>query len=201
MIYKEENILLPMALGALTEDEWAEIWHASPRYGWCLVEPRTGYKPAEPVLPEGVVLPATQGVQLPTGNLTVQQLTALFSALPVDITFVDAEDRVRFFSEGPSRVFARSRAILGRKVQHCHPPKSVDVVDQIVRSLRDGSKDVAEFWINFHGRFAHIRYFAVRDEEKRYLGTLEVTQDVTEIRALQGERRLLEWDSTPSESR
>jgi hypothetical protein len=195
MIYKEENILLPMALGALTADEWAEIWHASPRYGWCLVEPREGYKPAEPVLPEGVALRAGQGVQLPTGNLTIEQLTSLFASLPVDVTFVDAEDRVRFFSEGPSRVFARTRAILGRKVQHCHPPKSVDVVDQIVGSFRDGSKDVAEFWIELHGRFVHIRYFAVRDEEKRYLGTLEVTQDVTGIRALQGERRLLEWEA------
>lgn len=198
MIYKEENILLPMALGTLTADDWAEIWHASPRYGWCLVEPRTGYQPAEPVLPEGVVLPASQGVQLPTGNLSVEQLTALFAALPVDVTFVDDEDRVRFFSEGPSRVFARSRAILGRKVQHCHPPKSVDVVDKIVQSFRDGSKDVAEFWIDFHGRFVHIRYFAVRDEEKRYLGTLEVTQDVTGIRALEGERRLLSWESEPA---
>lgn len=195
MIYKEENILLPMSLGTLTADDWAEIWQASPRYGWCLVEPRTGYRPAEPVLPEGVVLPASQGVQLPTGNLSVEQLTALFSALPVDVTFVDEDDRVRFFSEGPARVFARSRAILGRKVQHCHPPKSVDVVDKIVQSFRDGTKDVAEFWIEFHGRFVHIRYFAVRGEDRRYLGTLEVTQDVTEIRALEGERRLLEWAS------
>ena len=95
MIYKEENILLPMALSTLTEEEWAEIWHTSPRYGWCLVEPREGYRPPEPVLPDGIRLPASQGVQLPTGNLTVEQLTAMFSALPVDITFVDADDRVR----------------------------------------------------------------------------------------------------------
>ncbi len=200
MIYKEENILLPMSLSTLTEDEWAEIWHASPRYGWCLVEPRSGYRPPEPVLPEGVSLPASQAVQLPTGNLTIEQLTSLFAALPVDITFVDADDRVRFFSEGPSRVFARSRAILGRKVQHCHPPKSVDVVDQIVESFRSGAKEVAEFWIEFHGRFVHIRYFAVRDEAKRYLGTLEVTQDVTEIRGLTGERRLLEWNANGHET-
>jgi hypothetical protein len=152
------------------------------------------------VLPEGVSLPASQAVQLPTGNLTIEQLTSLFAALPVDITFVDADDRVRFFSEGPSRVFARSRAILGRKVQHCHPPKSVDVVDQIVESFRSGAKEVAEFWIEFHGRFVHIRYFAVRDEAKRYLGTLEVTQDVTEIRGLTGERRLLEWNANGHET-
>jgi hypothetical protein len=112
----------------------------------------------------------------------------------VDVTFVDAEDRVAFFSEGPDRVFARSRAIIGRKVQNCHPPRSVDVVDRILSDFREGRQDVAEFWINFQGRFVHIRYFAVRDAGKQYLGTLEVTQDATRLRALEGERRLLEYN-------
>jgi len=190
MIYKEENILLPMALGTLTEEDWAVIWHASPKYGWCLVEPQKGYAP-----PDQVELKVNGGVQLPTGGLNVAQLTALFNTLPLDLTFVDADDRVAFFSEGPQRVFARSRAVLGRKVQHCHPPKSVDVVDRIVGDFRAGRQSVAEFWINFQGRFVHIRYLAVRDEAGQYLGTLEVTQDVGPIRALEGERRLLEYDS------
>jgi uncharacterized protein len=191
MIYKEENILLPMALGALTEEDWAVIFHASPRYGWCLVEPQTGYTPPAAATPA----PASGGIQLPTGNVSIDQLTALFNTLPFDLTFVDADDRVAFFSEGPQRVFARSRAVLGRKVQHCHPPKSVDVVDRIVGDFRAGRQNVAEFWINFLGRFVHIRYLAVRDEQGQYLGTLEVTQDVGPIRALEGERRLLEYDS------
>jgi DUF438 domain-containing protein len=106
---------------------------------------------------------------------------------------VDADDRVAFFSEGPKRVFARSRAIIGRKVQNCHPPRSVDVVDRILSDFREGRQDVAEFWIQFTGRFVHIRYFAVRNEAGKYLGTLEVTQDVGAIRALEGERRLLEY--------
>lgn len=190
MIYKEENILLPMALGTLTEEDWAVIWHASPKYGWCLVEPQKGYAP-----PDQVELKVNGGVQLPTGGLNVAQLTALFNTLPLDLTFVDADDRVAFFSEGPQRVFARSRAVLGRKVQHCHPPKSVDVVDRIVGDFRAGRQSVAEFWINFQGRFVHIRYLAVRDEAGQYLGTLEVTQDVGPIRALEGERRLLEYGS------
>jgi hypothetical protein len=135
---------------------------------------------------------------LPTGNLTLEQLLGIFSTLPVDLTFVDADDRVAFFSEGPDRIFSRSRAILGRKVQHCHPPRSVEVVDRIVTDFREGRQNVAEFWINFVGRFVHIRYFAVRDGENRYLGTLEVTQDLTRIRRLEGERRLLQYDEAPA---
>jgi DUF438 domain-containing protein len=195
MIYKEENILLPMCLDTFTEDDWAEIWAASPRYGWCLVEPRSGYQPPESKLREAAHLPADKGVQLPTGTLTVQQLLGIFTTLPVDLTFVDAEDRVAFFSEGPDRIFSRSRAILGRKVQHCHPPKSVDVVERILADFREGRQSVAEFWITFQGKFVHIRYFAVRDERGEYLGTLEVTQDLTRLRKLEGERRLLEYDA------
>jgi hypothetical protein len=194
MIYKEDNILLPMCLDRFTEEDWAEIWASSPRYGWCLVVPQQGYQPASPVVPQGIELPASEGIQLPSGNLSGQQLLAIFGALPVDLTFVDADDRVRFFSEGPDRIFARSRAIIGRKVQHCHPPKSVDIVDRIISDFRAGRQSVAEFWIQLHGRFVHIRYFAVRSEDGEYLGTLEVTQDVTRIRALEGERRLLEYD-------
>jgi DUF438 domain-containing protein len=193
MIYKEEQILLPMALQTLTEEEWAEIWAASPRYGWCLVVPREGYRPPDSKIPDAIKLAAADTMQLPTGNVSLQQLIAIFSTLPVDLTFVDADDRVAFFTEGPDRVFARSRAVVGRKVQYCHPPRSVDVVDRILNDFREGRQNVAEFWINFTGRFVHVRYFAVRDEQRNYLGTLEVTQDVSRIRALEGERRLLEY--------
>jgi DUF438 domain-containing protein len=195
MIYKEENILLPMALNTLTEDEWSEIWQASPRYGWCLVEPRVGYKPAEAVVPDGVRLPVSEAIMMPTGNLTLEQLMGIFKTLPVDMTFVDAEDRVAFFSEGPDRIFARSKAVIGRKVQHCHPPRSVETVDRILNDFREGRQDVAEFWINFQGRFVHIRYFAVRNASGAYIGTLEVTQDLSRIRGLEGERRLLQYDA------
>jgi DUF438 domain-containing protein len=130
----------------------------------------------------------------PSGALDFDQLRGIFGVLPVDLTFVDADDRVRFFSEGPDRVFERSKAILGRKVQHCHPPKSVHIVEEIVSSFRDGRRDVAEFWIQLHGKFVHIRYFAVRDHDHTYLGTLEVTQDLTRLRELEGDRRLLQWE-------
>jgi uncharacterized protein len=199
MIYKEENILLPMARNTLTEEEWGDIWLASPRYGWCLVTPREGYRPPEKMVKQGLRLGATEDVELPTGTLALKQMIALFNTLPVDITFVDDDDRVAFFSEGPDRVFARSRAIIGRKVQHCHPPKSVDTVERIVGDFRARRQDVAEFWITLHGKFVHIRYFAMRSEEGEYLGTLEVTQDLTRLRALEGERRLLEYDTPPTE--
>jgi DUF438 domain-containing protein len=198
MIYKEEHILLPMCLERFTADEWAEIWASSPRYGWCLVEPRKGYQPANAQVADRSAAPG--GVSLPTGTLALEQLTAIFSTLPVDLTFVDADDRVAFFSEGPSRVFARSRAIIGRKVQNCHPPRSVEVVERILSDFRQGRQNVAEFWIEFLGRFVHIRYFAVRSEEGRYLGTLEVTQDVGAIRALKGERRLLQYGDPSAEA-
>ena len=142
---------------------------------------------------ESLRLAATESVQLPTGNLTIEQLVAIFSTLPVDVTFVDADDRVAFFSEGPDRVFARSKAIIGRKVQHCHPPRSVDIVDRIVSDFREGRQNVAEFWITLDGKFVHIRYFAIRDAQSKYLGTMEITQDLTKLRALEGERRLLAY--------
>jgi DUF438 domain-containing protein len=194
MILKEAKILFPMSRETLTDDEWAEVWRDSPRHGFCLIEPREGYRPPQEKAPDRVAdLDRDEAVVFPTGALNLDQLRGMLAALPVDLTFVDAEDRVRYFSEGADRVFERSRAIIGRKVQHCHPPKSVHMVEEIVSSFRAGRQDVAEFWIELGGRFVHIRYFAVRDDRGSYLGTLEVTQDLTPLRALEGERRLLQW--------
>lgn len=195
MIQKEENILFPMSWQTLTAEEWGEIFQQSPHYGWCLVEPRTGYAPPITVGPSKVHnLSHDEAVMFPTGSLNLEQLKGIFTTLPLDMTFVDADDRVRFFSEGPQRIFARSKAIIGRKVQHCHPPSSVDVVERILADFHAGRQDVAEFWINHRGRYVHIRYFAVRDEAGQYLGTLELTQDIAPLRALEGERRLLQYN-------
>ena len=193
MIFKEENILLPMSRQTLTENEWAEVWAASPKYGWCLVDPQQGYQPPQSSTAATPPVPTDGTIMMPTGRVTVEQLTAVLSALPLDLTFVDADDRVAFFSEGPHRIFARSKAIIGRKVQHCHPPSSVDVVDRILDDFRAGRQDVAEFWIDFHGQFVHIRYLAVRNSDGHYLGTVELTQDIAPLRALEGERRLLQY--------
>ncbi len=200
MIYKEEKILLPTALNLLTEQEWYEIYLQSDEYGYCL------YAPEFEWIPEGGVsqperMPSAQDgrVQMPTGSFRLEELIQVFKTLPFDITFVDRDDTVRYFSPGKDRIFARSRAILGRKVQYCHPPKSVHIVNQILRDFKAGKQDRARFWINLHGRLVYIVYYAVRGDDGEYLGTLEVTQDLTEVRALEGERRLLAYDDNPRE--
>ncbi|WP_242360044.1 DUF438 domain-containing protein [Anaeromyxobacter sp. SG17] len=191
LVDKEENILLPMSLDVLEEREWWEIARQSDELGYCLVEPEARWRPASA---EGDDAPAPGArVRLPTGSLLPAELEAILGALPLDATFVDAEDRVRWFSHGKDRVFSRSRAVIGRKVQFCHPPASVGTVEEILASFRAGTQDRAAFWIQLHGRFVHIEYRALRDDAGAYLGCLEVTQDLTEKRALKGEQRLLSW--------
>ena len=130
---------------------------------------------------------------LPSGRLSATELVRILNLLPVDLSFVDANDQVKYFSEPAERIFPRARSVIGRKVQNCHPPKSVHIVEKIVDGFRTGKKDSADFWINLHGKMVLIRYLAVRDETGRYLGTLEVSQDITPLRALEGEKRLLDW--------
>jgi DUF438 domain-containing protein len=197
MFYKEENILYPTALEKLTPEEWAAIRAQETEIGYCFVEPGeeweadgTASLAAKPIgaIPDG----SGDLLPLSTGALTLQQVDWLLTNLPVDVTYVDANDEVRFFSATKERIFPRSPAIIGRKVQKCHPPASVDKVQAIVNDFRDGRRDKAEFWIQLGGKFIHIRYYAIRDEQGTYQGTLEVSQDVTHIRALEGERRLLD---------
>jgi DUF438 domain-containing protein len=193
MVEREENILLPMCLDTLEELEWWEIACQSAEIGFCLVDPAEGWRPASAPAVDPVVEAAGARLKLPTGSLSLQAIQAILGALPVDLTYVDAEDRVRWFSHGPDRVFARSRAVLGRQVQYCHPPSSVDTVEKILSAFRAGTRDRAAFWIDRRGRFVHIEYVALRDEAGAYLGCLEVTQDLTARRALTGEQRLLSW--------
>jgi len=198
MIYKEENILLPTALDILSEEDWYAIYLESDEGGYCLYVPQFTWTP-EGDFKREIRNPSGVGarIQMPTGSFTLDELVALFSTLPFDLTFVDKDDSVRYFSPGTERIFKRTRAILGRKVQYCHPPKSVHIVNRIVKDFKEGKQDQARFWINKGGRMVYIVYYAVRDEQGGYLGTLEVTQDVTDIRALEGERRLLEYDGAP----
>ena len=107
---------------------------------------------------------------MPSGQLGLNELLCLFNTLPVDLTFVDSEDRVKYFSEGPERIFARPRSVVGRKVQNCHPPQSLDVVEKILTSFKDGTRDSYEFWLQMGGKFIHIRYFAVRDAKQALPG-------------------------------
>ncbi len=196
MIYKEEHILYPMALETLSREEWLDIRAQGSEVGYCYVEPGDQWPlgMASPSVAEPGEGRRTAGdlLHLDTGILTPQEVNWLLTHLPVDVTYVDQDDRVRFFSQTKERIFPRSPAIIGRQVQKCHPPSSVDRVQRILDDFRAGRRDEAEFWIQMQGRFIHIRYFAVRDERGGYRGTLEVSQDVTPIRALEGERRLLD---------
>jgi PAS domain S-box-containing protein len=132
-------------------------------------------------------------LQFETGTLSKEEVEAILDSLPVDISFVDGEDCVKYFNKAEGRIFVRTKAVIGRKVQLCHPKKSVHVVEKILEAFKTGRKDVSEFWIQINNRLIHIRYFAVRDKNRKYLGTLEVTQDITDIKKIEGQRRLLNW--------
>lgn len=193
MIYKEEKILFPMSLDTLKQEDWMQVYNQSDEIGYCLYSPTHKWHPEninDSALSE--IIDNTK-IKLPTGMFNLGELKALFNTMPLDLTFVDKDDNVRFFSHGEDRIFQRNKAILGRKVQYCHPPSSVHIVEKILNDFKNGVQDKASFWINFKERFIYISYYAVRDEAKNYLGTLEVTQDLTELRKLEGERRILEY--------
>ncbi|NEU24605.1 DUF438 domain-containing protein [Paenibacillus polymyxa] len=198
MIFKEENILLPMALSKLTEDEWLKIARESEEIGFCLTAPEREWIPERAKDPvealeqtEGTSATPQGFVRFETGIVSVQQLELLLNHLPVDLTFIDENDVVRYFSHGKERIFARTKAVIGRTVQNCHPPQSVHVVEKLLEDFKAGRKDVEDFWIPIKDKFVYIRYFAIRDAEGRYLGTLEFTQNIAPIRALEGQKRIL----------
>jgi hypothetical protein len=190
--FKENNILFPAALQTVKEGEWQGIREEFDEIGYCCYTPPQAAKAAQ--------ARATQKkedaeglLQFETGTLSREETEAILDSLPVDISFIDKDDSVRYFNKAEKRIFVRTKAVIGRKVQLCHPEKSVHVVSNIIEAFRKGRKDVAEFWITLNGRLVHIRYFAVRNRNGKYLGTLEVTQDITEIKKLEGQKRLLDW--------
>ena len=136
---------------------------------------------------------AKDTLTLDTGTLTAEQVNLILTHLPVDVTFVDEKDEVRYYSATKERIFARAPGIIGKRVQDCHPPDSIHVVNRILDEFKAGAKDVAEFWMTLGEKFVHIRYFALRDGDGEYRGTMEVSQELTDIRTLEGERRLLDW--------
>lgn len=195
MIYKEENILFPMSLETLTEDEWITIYKESEEIGYCLIVPEDEWeykriKTQEKE--EELVDEALDGhIRFENGSLSVEQLRAIFEVIPGEVSFVDHNNKVRFFSKGEDRIFARTKAVIGREVENCHPPKSAHVVDKIIDDFRNGVKDSEDFWIDNGEMFILIRFFAVRNEKGEYLGTLEYVQNVAPIRKLEGEKRIL----------
>jgi DUF438 domain-containing protein len=218
MIFMEERILFPNALKRLGDEDWVAIRRGEAEIGYAWIKPgnlwdaniaaaqvklhRASIQKAaaenKPVpaavspAPGTADSPSGTEVSLDTGLLTPQQINLMLKSLPIDVTFVDENDTVRYYSAGSHRVFPRSPGIIGRKVQNCHPPKSVHVVEKIVEAFREGSREPAEFWINMKGAFVHIRYFPLFDDAGTYRGVIEVSQEVSAIRALEGEKRLLD---------
>lgn len=190
--FKENNILFPTALKVITNDEWQAIRTEFDEIGYCCFTPPQ--VTAKPKIEEAetAAMPK-RALQFETGSLSKEELEAILDNLPIDITFVDKNNAVKYFSNAEKRVFVRTKAIIGRKVQLCHPQKSIHIVNKIVEAFKKGEKDVADFWIQINNRLIYIRYFAVRDKHGKYLGTMEVTQDITDVKKIEGEKRLLDW--------
>jgi len=192
MISKEENILFPMILDTFSDAEWATISVQSKEFETSWVVNPPSYLPQLVIEEQEEEIIQSGSVPLSAGALTFEETNAIFNTVPFDMTFVGADDKVKFFTQGKERVFSRPLSVIGREVKNCHPPQSVHIVEKIVEDLRSGKKDHEDFWINFKGMFVHIRYYAVRNEKGEYLGTLEVTQDIAPIKAIEGEKRLMD---------
>ncbi|MCM2282393.1 MAG: PAS domain-containing protein, partial [Bdellovibrionaceae bacterium] len=187
LMHVEEVRLFPHALHLLTPEDWAQMRLGEAEIGW-MIEPRHASQEKEVSVAPPVSVPDDGKIRLDEGYLTPAQVSLLLKFIPVDLTYVDENDRVVFYNRGEERVFPRSAGIIGREVRFCHPPKSVATVLRILEAFKSGEKDEAEFWINYKSRVVHIRYFAVRDSEKKYRGVIEMSQDVTDIQGLKGEQ-------------
>lgn len=185
--FREERILFPVILTTISEEQLEALNHEGAEIGYPYFQPET-------MAAHHAETGTKTGIDLGTGLLSIEQIKLIFNHLPIDITFVDEDDTVRYFSTPKKRIFTRTKAIIGRKVTNCHPPESVHVVEKIIQSFRNGEKDQASFWIKMKGEYVLIQYFAVRDEAGNYKGIIEVTQEITDIKALEGEKRLLDWD-------
>ncbi|HEY3370042.1 MAG TPA: PAS domain-containing protein [Prolixibacteraceae bacterium] len=186
--FREERILFPVVSNLIPEKELNLLMGESLEIGFPFVQP-------EKLTPDVSVAEreVSGEVDLKTGHLSAEQIRLIFNHLPVDITYVDENNKVKFFSTPEKRIFRRTNSIIGRDVKNCHPHESVHVVEEIVEAFRKGDRDKASFWIQMKGEFILIQYFAVRDEAGNYKGVVEVSQEITEIRSLQGENRLLDW--------
>lgn len=196
MTKKEEEILFPMTLDLLTTEDWWQIHRQTLDFGFSLYDPQVDW------IPEGISLEQESNqanissdntIHLPSGSFTSEEIMAILNTAPFDMTFVDRNDKVKYFTQGKDRIFARSRTIINRDVRLCHPPGSVHIIEKILEDFKTGKADHAPFWIQMHGKFIYIEYYALRNEKGEYLGTLEVSQDLSEHRRLEGERRILSY--------
>lgn len=203
MVKKEEEILFPMSMDVLTIEDWWNIHKQTLEFGFTLYDPEIEWKPEGMLDEDGSenMMESKEGtVKLPSGSFSAEELMAILNSLPVDMTFVDKNDKVKYFSQGEHRIFPRSRSIINRDVRLCHPPGSVDIVEKIIEDFKSGKESHAPFWIQRKGKFILIEYYALRNSKGEYLGTLEVSQDLTNARELKGEQRILSYGENKAES-
>jgi PAS domain S-box-containing protein len=191
--YKENNILLPSTLQVASVEEWMEARKEFDEIGYCCFTPPSATVKMEVEEQKGKAQASGETLEFENGSLSKEEIESILDVLPIDISFVDKNDSVKYFNKAEKRIFVRTKSVIGRKVEQCHPQKSVHVVSKIVNAFKTGKKDSTEFWITVSGRLIHIRYFAVRNKKGNYLGTMEVTQDLTDIKKIEGEKRLLDW--------
>lgn len=195
MIFKESKILFPMLLETLSENDWLAVQDDSDQIGYCLIEPQLNWTPDGSKKEPAVAMNSRQDadyIKFATGVLTPKEIENIFNHLPVDITFVDKDGIVKYFSTAKERIFHRTKTIIGRKVENCHPPASVHIVEQIAADLKSGKKDQENFWIKMGDKFVYIQYFAVRDDKGEFLGILEVTQNIQPLQNITGEKRIMD---------
>ena len=196
----EDMVLFPNALDLLTENDWISMRKGEEEIGWMLPEtpaafPNVEYiHPSEDFTEREITFSLENNSHFDEGYMSLEQVNLLLKTMPLDLTFVDENDKVIFYNRGEERVFPRSAGIIGREVKFCHPPKSVGTVLKIIESFKNGTQNEASFWINFKERLIYIRYFAVRDADKTYKGVIEMSQDITDIKKIEGEQRLLDWE-------
>jgi uncharacterized protein len=196
----EETTLFPNALNLLKKEDWVKMRKGEEEIGWMLKElppsyPENQYThPSDDFTERNLEFASKEASHYDEGYMTIEQVNLLFRTLPLDLTYVDENDKVIFYNRGEERVFPRSAGIIGREVKFCHPPKSVDTVLKILEEFKKGAKNEASFWINYKERLIYIRYFAVRDNDKKYRGVIEMSQDITDIKKIEGEQRLLDWN-------
>ena len=193
MIQKENLIIYPVATETVSNDEWLEMYNQSFEYPFPFIEKPKKKETKIHANSKNQKNEQSRGFMTETGNLSFEQVLLAFNHLPVDITFVDENDKVRFFSRAKDRFFPRSPAIIGRDVRNCHPPESVHIVEKIIAEFKKGNRDVADFRIKMKGKYILIRYYAMRNDAGEYKGILEVGEDITEISEMNNEKRLLNW--------
>ncbi len=220
MMIKEEEILYPTSMDLLDDEDFIKMRKGDDEIGYCLIGKPPYYKEDEvkkdenasnnELLKDLAKVLQKHGIfnkednevlDVSQGKLTLKQINLIFKHLQVDLSYVDENEIVKFYSDTKHRVFPRSAGVIGRKVRNCHPRESVHMVEEIIRAFRAGEQDQAEFWLEIGGKFIYIIYNAVRDEEGNFRGVLEMMQDVTKIRGLQGSQRLLSWTNEKQESK